>query len=251
MNLNNPLFGFLATTEPMMDSATQEALKVIEDTGVDSKALDSEIQGLRKSAIALAIVLAQSINENDLAEDELPTDRLDSLIAGITDDSGDEEFEADQATIDIVIANVQDALATLGVSDDMIDAMFAGDADADDAIETASEIIESNLPSGDDLEELIDLFVYGEAEDDDGAMMDGVTLGKTTSKSGKFGKVVYKAVKVIRGGKVAVVNKRISGKVKLSAKQRSALNKARKKANTSGAIKQRLRSAKKGKAMNI
>jgi hypothetical protein len=248
MNQYNPMFPFLNT--PMMDSATGEALSVIDNVDINSKALESEIQGLRKSAMAIAIVLANSIIESDLDEDELPTDRLDALISGIANGGDDEEFEPDQATLDIVIANVQDALATLGVSDDMIDAMFNGDAEADEAIESASEIIESNLPTGDDLEELIDLFVYGEAEDDE-LMMDGVALGKTTTKSGKFGKVVYKSVKVIRNGKVAVVNKRVSGKVKLSAKQRSALNKARKKANTSTAIKGRVRSMKKGKKMNI
>ncbi|MCU4321766.1 hypothetical protein KTH44_21970 [Acinetobacter bereziniae] len=243
------MFPFLNQTG-MLDSATGEALTAIENIDINSKALESEIQSLRKSALAVAIILANSITENDLDENELPSDRLDSLIAGISNDGDDDEFEADQATIDIVIANVQDALATLGVDDDLIDAMFKGDAEADEAIETASEIIESNLPSGTDLQELFDLFVYGEAEDDE-VMMDGVTLGKTTTKSGKFGKVVYKAVKVIRNGKVAVVNKRVSGKVKLSAKQRSALNKARKKAGTSTAIKGRLRSLKIGKKLNI
>ena len=107
------------------------------------------------------------------------------------------------------------------------------------------------MPTGDDLEEFIDLFVYGEAQDDGDTMLDGVSLGKTTTKSGKFGKLVYKAVKAIRNGKVAIVNKRVSGRVKLSAKQRSALKKARTKASSSGAIKRRVRSMKKAKALNV
>lgn len=239
--------------QPMLDSAkVEEKAVVTQESMLDSVALNSEIQSLRKSAMALVIVLASSILENDLDENELPSDRLDSLIAGLSaggDD--DEEFEADESTVDIIIANVQDALATLGVDDSMISAMFGGDADADEAIEAAAEIIESNKPQGeDDLEEFIDVFAYGEAEDDD-LLLDGVALGKTTTKSGKFGKIVYKAVKAIRNGKVSIVNKRVSGKVKLSAKQRSALKKAVKKAGSSGAIKRRMRSMKKSKTMNI
>lgn len=245
------IFPFLKHESPMLDSVTSVALEKFEDSEINANALNSEVQSLRRGALAIAIALANSIIENELGEGELPTDRLDALLAGIASDENDEEFEVDQPTLDIVIANVQDALATLGVSDDLIVAMFGGDADADEAIETASEIIESNLPSGDDLDELFDLFVYGEAQDDEDHMMDGVSLGKTTTKSGKFGKVVYKAVKAIRNGKVSVINKRVSGKVKLSAKQRSALNKARRKASATGAIKKRMRSMKKAKAMNI
>ena len=247
----NELFPFLNHENLMLDSTTSVALEKIDDFKVNGNALNSESQSLRRDALAIAIGLANSIVENDLADDELPTDRLDSLLSGITSSADDEEFEVDQATLDIVIANVQDALSTLGVSDDLIVAMFEGDAGADEAIETASEIIVSNLPSGDDLDELYDLFVYGEAEDDEEHMLDGVSLGKTTTKSGKFGRVVYKAVKAIRNGKVAVVNKRVSGKVKLSAKQRSALNKARRKASSTGAIKKRMRSMKKARDMKI
>lgn len=245
------MFPFLVDNNLMLDSATSVALEQIESHDLKSTALNSEIQGLRRSALAVAIAISNSIVENELDEGELPSDRLDALLAGITSDQDDEDFEVDQATLDIVIANVQDALSTLGVSDELIVAMFNGDADADEAIETASEIIASEIPTGDDLDELFDLFVYGEPQDDEDHMMDGVSLGKTTTKSGKFGKVVYKAVKAIRNGKVSVVNKRVSGKVKLSAKQRSALNKARRKASASGAIKKRMRSMKKAKSMNI
>lgn len=243
------LFPFLnQKNQPLLDSVASVALDKIEAYEVNANALNSEIQSLRRGALAVAVSLAMSITEGEL-EDELPTDRLDALLAGIASDADDDEFEVDQATLDIVIANVQDAFATLGVSDDLIVAMFEGDADADEAIESASEIIISNLPSEDDMDALIDLFVYGEAEDDENHMLDGVSLGKTTTKSGKLGKVVYKAVKAIRNGKVAIVNKRVSGKVKLSAKQRSALNKARRKASASGAIKKRMRSMVKAKAL--
>lgn len=249
------LFPFLDPLhQPMLDSAAANTANQVADSlMLDSVALNSEIQSLRKSVLAAVFVLSGAIVGKDLEENELPSDRLDSLIAGIAsggDGNDDEEIEVDESTLDIVIANFQDALATLGVDDSIIASMFGGDAEADDAIEAAAEIVESNKPSDDDMDELFDLFVYGEAEDDE-LLLDGVSLGKTTTKSGKFGKVVYKAVKAIRNGKVAIVNKRVSGKVKLSAKQRAALSKARRKAGASGAIKKRIRSLAKSKKLGI
>lgn len=247
------LFPFLDPLyQPLLDSAaTNTANTVAEDLLLDSVALNSEIQSLRKAVLAAVFVLSGAIVGKELEENELPSDRLDSLIAGIAAGGDDEEeFEVDESTLDIVIANFQDALATLGVDDGIIASMFGGDAEADEAIEAAAEIVESNKPSDDDMDELFDLFVYGEAEDDE-LLLDGVSLGKTTTKSGKFGKIVYKAVKAIRNGKLSIVNKRVSGKVKLSAKQRAALNKARRKAGASGAIKKRIRSLAKAKSMGI
>ncbi|MNZ81642.1 hypothetical protein D3C78_1003180 [compost metagenome] len=235
----------------MLDSVAAQAAKAVaEASPLDKTALNSEIQNLRKVSLETVFGLAESIVEKTLDEDELPSDRLDNLLAGLASGSDDDEFEVDEATLDIIIANVQDALASLGVDEGVIASMFGGDANADEAIEAAAEIIVSNTPQGDDLDEFIDLFVYGEAEDDE-LMVDGVSIGKTTSKSGKFGKVVYKAVKAIRNGKVAIVNKRVSGKVKLSPKQRSALAKARRKAGSASAIEKRSRSMAKSKAMNL
>lgn len=246
----NQLFDFLnPLNQPMLDSVAAQAAAAVEQASpINATALNSEIQSLRKAALAAIFVLSGSVIENDLAEDELPSDRLDALIAGISTDSDGEELELDTASLDIVIACMQDALATLGVDDGMISAMFGAGAEADEAIEAAAEIVESNTPTGEDLDELIDLFVYGEAEDDE-LFMDGVSLGKTTTKSGKFGKVVYKAVKAIRNGKIAIVNKRVSGKVKLSPKQRAALNKARQKAGSSSAISKRVRSMAKARKL--
>lgn len=235
--------------QPMIDSAAAEAAKAVtEVSALDRTALNSEIQNLRKISLATVFVLASNVIENDLAEGELPSDRLDALLAGIASDDDGDEVEVDESTLDIIIANVQDALASLGVDSGVISSMFGGDANADDAIEAAAEIIESNTPQGDDLNEFIDLFVYGEAEDDE-LLIDGISIGKTTTKSGKFGKVVYKAVKAIRNGKVSIVNKRMSGKVKLSPKQRSALAKARRKASSGASIKKRVRSMKKAKSL--
>ena len=248
----NHMFPFLdPLKQPMLDSAAANAANTVaENLLLDSVALNSEIQSLRKAVLAAVFVLSGDIVGKSLEEGELPSDRLDSLIAGVAAGGDDDEFEVDESALDIVMANFQDALATLGVDDGIIASMFGGGAEADEAIEAAAEIVESNKPSDDDMDELFDLFVYGEAEDDE-LLLDGVSLGKTTTKSGKFGKIIYKAVKAIRNGKVSIVNKRVSGRVKLSAKQRAALNKARRKAGASGAIKKRIRSMAKAKNMGI
>lgn len=247
------MFPFLQDREPMLDSATGTGTGAeADEVSFNGSALNSEIQSLRTFALSLVLILSQAIIDNDLEENELPTDRLDKMLAGISDD-GEEEIDIDQATMDILIANVMDAFESLGVSEDILAVIFSEDAEANEALENAAEIVESNKPQSDeDLEDFFDLFVYGEAEDDDSEMMlDGVSVGKTTTKTGKYGKLVYKAVKAIRNGKVTVINKRMSGKVKLSSKQRQALSKARKKASASSAIKKRIRSMKKAKNLNI
>jgi hypothetical protein len=216
-------------------------------------ALNSEIQSVRMAALAVVWGVTDAIIEKDLGEGELSSDRLDVLLAGMSSDQDGDEIDVDQASMDILIANVQDAFASLGVEDSVIATIFSDDQNAEEALEVAAETVESNTPTGDDKQEFIDLFVYGEPQDEDGenSMLDGVSLGKTTTKSGKYGKVVYKAVKAIRNGHIAIVNKRVSGKVHQSAKQRMALAKARRKSNTSASIKKRVRSLKKAKQMSF
>lgn len=237
------------------DSAAGQAAAQIQDDSLDAAALNSEIQNLRRAALITVLLLAEAIVDNQLGEDELPSDRLDALLAGFSaNDEDDEGIDVDQATLDIFIATIQDALLTLGVSTDVVETMFEEGEDAEAAIESAAEIIESNTPSGDDLDELVDLFVYGEEPEEPTAeseLLDAATVGKTTKKKGKFGTVVYKSVKAIRSGQLKIVNKRIAGKVKLSPEQRQALNKARRKATTATALKKRARSMLKRKNLNL
>lgn len=253
--MNSNLLPFLtagAKNTGMLDSVAGQAVNTVESLDLQATngpALNAEIQSLRKTALVIALSLVDAVIEKDIAEDELPSDRLDMLMAGASADADDDEFEVDQNTLDIIAANVQDAFASLGVSDELIKTMFSKDPEADEAIEAVAELVESVVPTGDDLDEFIDLFVYGEPQEETGEMLDGVSLGKTTTKSGKFGNIVYKAVKAIRNGKVAVVNKRVSGRVKLSAKQKSALKKARIKAHAGPAINKRIRSMKKAQKL--
>ena len=72
-------------------------------------------------------------------------------------------------------------------------------------------------------------------------------LGSTVVKHTRDGRSIkYKGVKAMRHGKVVVINKRISGKIRLSAKQKAALKKARRKAHNGLASMSRMKSIRHG-----
>ena len=163
----------------------------------------------------------------------------------------------------VLSAHVADAFSSLGVEDDVINDLFASDTDvADTAIESACQTVVENLPQdGDPLDEFVMAFAFGYdaealvaggADEDteegyDGAMFDAgnkkpLRAGSTTIKKTKFGNLRYQGVRVMRHGKVVVVNKRIGGHVRLSAKQKAALKKARRKAHNGLASMSRMTS---------
>ena len=53
---------------------------------------------------------------------------------------------------------------------------------------------------------------------------------------------VYKKKLVIRGGKKVRINKRVSGTVRLTAKQKMAIRKAQRKAHSASALMRRMKS---------
>lgn len=244
---------------PVLDSAAADAAAKIADdtTNLDIAELNQQNRMLRLSAFSLVRVFADSIVSNDLDENELPSDRFAALLAGLSGNEDGDDIDIDPTTLDIIVAHVKDAMESLGVSDSsMINAAF-GDSveEADQALQSIAEIVESNLPTDDDeLSSFIQTFVYGDVDgdiDDSGMILDSAGIGKTTVKQGKFGKVIYKAIKAVRNGKITVVNKRVGGKVKLSVKQKAALTKARVKAFSSAALNRRFHSVKKGKRAGL
>lgn len=65
-------------------------------------------------------------------------------------------------------------------------------------------------------------------------------------------RIGYKGVAVIRNGKRTIVNKRLPNqKIRLSSGQKQSLKKANRKAQTPNAIRQRVKSWKKGKKMGL
>lgn len=243
---------FHDTEKPVstFDSAAGDAATKIAEDSLELKAIDSEIQELRKQALFAVLQLSDDIVEGDLADDELPSDRFDAYVMQSDDENED---DIDEHTAQIISANMADAYASFGVSEEMINSILSDNPEeADAAIEAASEIVSQNAPTDDDeLAALALLFIFGDDEID--SEFDAV-VGKTTTKQNATGqKIKYRAVKVIRGGKVKIVNKRVNQgmKVRLTTKQKMAVKKMRRKAFTGSALRKRIRSMAKSKRLGL
>lgn len=247
-----------AQTVNGFDSAAGDAAQVV--LSLDDQAFNNEILGLRRDALFAVWQLVDDLLEDDLDDDELPNDRLDAYLSSENESDDDDENQLEQQTMQIKAANMADAMASLGVSDDLIAAAFDTDVDAaDDALAQIAEIVVAATPTGEDLDDFITQFLYG----DDGLDMeagqvdqyDSATLGKNKVRKTKSGQtLVYRGVKAVRQGKITVVNKRVgntSMKVKLSPKQKMALKKAAMKAVRPNAIKKRLKSLSIGHRQGI
>lgn len=251
--------------EAMLDDLGSISHKVVEmlDGDLDERALTHAIYDMRAKALAVVLVLANDILEGELDADETPAERLDVLVSHYVDDEEDIVLSA-------FYANMQDAMVSLGVPESIAEeALYADDEQLrDEAVESLSDLVNSNVPDDDDFDEWQQEFIYSNADEhfgDDGEaeQLDGLTqhnknyhkkantVGKTTTKETKRGTIIYKAVKAIRNGELAVVNKRIGGNYRPTQKQRAAMKKLSKFAKTKKAITKRLKSLRLGKKMGL
>lgn len=230
-----------------------EVIEQIEFDPISEKKAISDIANMRMAALWVVMSTAKIVSETDADDEEalLPSEVLDGLTLEAID-TEDDETDVDGVLKATLTAHIADAFSTLGVEDGVIEDLFSVDYDvADSAIESAVETVLDNLPEeGEPLDQLFDEFAYGDdaADEDetDEVMMDKLAVGKTTTKKVGGRSVKYKAVRAVRNGKVVIKNKRIGGRVVLSAKQKAALRKARAKARTGSANTRRLRSVEKG-----
>lgn len=226
---------------------------------------------MRLAALSAAFMLSAMLTDSEYDdEDMLPSEVLDGLMIEAFTDDDDDDADLDEIDENVRItfsAHVSDALSTLGVEDAVIADLFDDEIEvADAACLAAAETVLENMPDdGDDFDDFVAGFAYSDdGGDDDEESFDGMSdeyqfdaakkklrAGKKTVKKVRGKTLVYKAVKAIRNGKKVTINKRISGKVKLSAGQRAGLKKARRKAGTSSAIRKQMRSFGKGLRANI
>lgn len=242
---------FHDTEKPVstFDSAAGDAATKIAEDSLELKAIDSEIQMYRKQALFAVLQMSDDIVEGNLDDDELPSDRFDAYVM----QADDGEDEVDVYTAQIISANMADAYATFGVSEEMITSIFSDNPEeADAAIEAASEIVSQNAPTDDDeLAALALLFIFG--EDNLESEFDGV-VGKVVRKVNAMGqKIAYKAVKVIRHGKIAIINRRVNQAMKIlkTAAQKAGIKKMQRKSNTGSALRKRERSMAKSKRVGL
>lgn len=246
-------------------NSAKQAAESIDFDPIDERIAAHSTTQMRLAALQVAFMLAGIMSEVEFEDQELlPSELLDSLILeSFVEDPEDDDDEIDSTVKTILSAHIADAMSTLGIDEDLINDVFDSDVDiADAAIETASEIILENMPADDELDDFISVFAYGDEatydammEEEDEGMYDAakkpLTVGRKTRRKVGGKNVTYKAVKAVRDGKIKVVNKRIGGKVRLSAAQKAALKKARRKSTTSSAVRKRMMSFSKGLQRNI
>ena len=214
----------------------------------------SFIEHVRETALHIVSDLVNAVSDGTLEEDELPTDRLDSLIIDALDGADDEDGTYENA----LVASIDDAFSTFGVDDSVIQEIFSDNVDAADAaIEAAASTVIANMPDeGDPLDELVREFIYGEPDEEEGFDSIGgkkkLSRGQMSTKTVGGRKVRYKAIAAIRNGIKKIVNKRLPGqKIRLSGDQKAGLKKARLKAMSANSIRKRIKSLTKGKKMGL
>lgn len=193
------------------------------DSGTPAAVFASQYQAI--NAASRVIEWAETQPEF-LGEGETMADRLQALLIGDADGNEDGELTDDEQQAANDALNVAyDYLVGQGVAES--DAMALLN-DVDDSVsDRVRELLVSVLPDGDEATmEAVDDFVFGsEAEQ---ATFDAA----------------YKNVMAVRNGKRTTIKKRISGAVHRSAEQKAALEKARRKSHSAGAIAKRMRSMK-------
>ena len=225
---------------------------------VDVAAANTLLFGLRQSALDTIIAVAEGLDQG-LDEDVLPSEYLDGITMAVV---GDENGDAPEQVYAAFSAQMADLLNELGVDDSIIADMLGDNVEAADAaIESMAEIVNAALPAdGDERDDFERDLVYGmddgpdgDADQDDVPAFDSakapkrkkLVAGRKTVKEVDGHTLVYKAQKVVRNGKITTVNKRIQGKLPVSAKMAARMRKLSMKAHTASAKAKRHRSLTK------
>lgn len=163
---------------------------------------------------------------------------FDEMMLGVCDLDGDEEISGDEEGIYTDLwSYAADAMLSLGADDSNVEEFL--DQEDDDAGEKLGGFLSGvmdNMPSTDD--EIVSTFATGS----DGAVFE--CTADLEQIEDAILEAAYKKTRVVRDGKVVIKNKRISGKVRLSAAQKAGLKKARRRAHSSAARLARKKSLK-------
>lgn len=231
MSLQRKLYDAIAPKKDASDAAILDGCGEKgkgKDEGMFDSAADSTVNGISLEALS---TVQQWLETDDLEDGETSSDRLLAMVIGIADANKDGEItEDEQGVIDIALEAIWDYLEKYGVDDADIAALLEDwDAGAADRIR---DLLAASIPEGDAAGEEIDSFVFGS---DNEPMLDAA----------------YKKVVAIRRGKKVRINKRISGTVRLSAKQKLAIRKAGMKAHSAVARMRRAKSVMVGRKAGV
>jgi len=180
-------------------------------------------------------VVNQWVGTDDLEAGESLADRLVNTLVGIADEDADGELgEAETAVALESFTSAAAYMQNMGATAEDAQAIFGDDLEeATAAAERVRDLLASKLPDGAAEGDLLDSVVFGD-EDQETAL-----------------DAAFKRKVAIRGGKKVIINKRISGRAKLSSKQKLALKKARRKAFSAGAMLKRAKSMRIRQSMGM
>lgn len=201
---------------------------VLDDAGEGQALSGADDYTVHDISMAAVAAVQQWAETDDLDDGESYADRLMALIVGVADSNKDGEItEEEQGVLSVALNAGWDYLVKLGVTEEDAGSLL-NDWD-DEAADRVRDLVASVLPEGEDESgSEIDNFVF--SDEDQESALDAVL------------DAVYRKKLVVRNGKKVRVNKRISGVVRLSPKQKVAIRKARMKSHSAGAMMRRMKS---------
>ena len=201
--------------------------KQVEKPTFDS--VDAAKYAMQDMKIKAANAISSWCETDDLKDDEDSAARLQALFIGIVDVNKDGELTGDEQNyLEALLNYAWDYLTSRSVDDDDIDLLLnEWDAGAADRI---MDLLNGSAPDGDDD---IDSFAFG--DDENGAVFDGV----------------FKNVISFVHGVKTKIHKRISGMVRLSSGQKSAIRKMHMKSHSAGAMLKRAKSMRMRKRSGL
>lgn len=190
------------------------------------------------TSISGAAAIQQWADAGDDTPEGGKANALLDLIRGLVDGNNDDELDEDeQGAFEDVADAAWAYAASKGATDDDLDLVFNAEEDSADVEAAAQRIIdllEAELPEGAD------------------ANMDDLTNFAFSDEAGESQfDAAYRKRMVIRHGRKVKINKRISGSVHRSSKQKLAIQKAQRKSNTATSRARRVKSLKLNKRMGL
>lgn len=228
----------LMTALAALSVATASSAVRLDEVDGDMVAGEASSYALQTIAMqAAAMVQTWCETGEDLAEGEGLGDRLMMMLVGIADENKDGELtDEESAVLTVAMNEAWSYMAAKGVAESDLDALFnAEDPEVyNGAAARVCEFMADALPDGDEAAgDEIDDFAFG-----------------ADAQAGVFD-AVYKKRFTVRNGKKMIKRVRVSGTVRLSAKQKVAIRKARMKAHGAKAMAKRMKSVRVRKAMGI
>ena len=211
----------------------RDAVKTLDSTGEELELAGADNYTIADITMSAVSAVQQWAETDDLDDGESYADRLMALVVGIADANKDGDItEDEQGVLEVALNAAWDYLVKCGATEEDAGALL-NDWD-DEAADRVRDLVASVLPEGEDEASAeIDNFVF--SDDDQEPALDAV----------------YRKVLAVRGGKKMRIRKRISGTVRLSAKQKLAIRKARMKSHSAGAMMRRMKSMRLRRKMGI